>query len=406
MLACRGLDYLLRWYQFPPRLMPALRTPSQYFKSVRSALSRAQRTVLPSISCSPAREWFRSRLAIRRGRTHRWCHSYNANRLCRAFVPSSIAPWGEPRRVHELRTPTLEAIPGSWRLPRWPTRERASREARIAFKPWSYRLGLGRSVASQGAQRLDEALGDIMIPEPPTERAKAEESLDTVTRGYALIGDDRDACKAWRVSSKQICANLHGGILQDRASWKHRPDLSLDDVRSFLDASALEGLPLWLRRTAQKISAIRAPGLFPLVKSTCYSDQGERLCQNPLHSCWRRVVDSSGIPFSSGWKTVGRPARCYIQEVGASAELFDLNRLEPGLRRTLAQLSYTQTDKCRRCGTALECITIVVADADQAFEACYSVAVLPAWDQWCSLGAERGLATTVIFQKAARGGLG
>eukprot|EP00972_Heterocapsa_arctica_P021631 3180456-Heterocapsa_arctica.AAC.1 len=76
------------------------------------------------------------------------------------------------------------------------------------------------------------------------------------------------------------------GLLQDHATWKHRPDITLDDVTKYLWARASLGLPSWLRKSSS--SSCSPPSMFPLVKSKCYADSGEHICAKPGHSCWRR----------------------------------------------------------------------------------------------------------------------
>eukprot|EP00972_Heterocapsa_arctica_P034895 5136388-Heterocapsa_arctica.AAC.1 len=45
-----------------------------------------------------------------------------------------------------------------------------------------------------------------------------------------LVGDDRDAGKAWAMSDAQMFIGMMHGLLQDHATWKHWPDITLEDV--------------------------------------------------------------------------------------------------------------------------------------------------------------------------------
>ena len=50
--------------------------------------------------------------------------------------------------------------------------------------------------------------------------------------GRVIVGDDRDAGKAWMVSEVQMFINMIQGLLEDRATWLHRPDVTPDEVTS------------------------------------------------------------------------------------------------------------------------------------------------------------------------------
>eukprot|EP00972_Heterocapsa_arctica_P092223 13601336-Heterocapsa_arctica.AAC.1 len=65
------------------------------------------------------------------------------------------------------------------------------------------------------------------------------------------------------MSDVQMFIVMMNGLLQDHATWKHRPDIALDDVTKYLWARASLGLPPWLRKTSS--SACSPPSMFPLV---------------------------------------------------------------------------------------------------------------------------------------------
>ena len=169
---------------------------------------------------------------------------------------------------------------------------------------------------------------------------------------------------------------MASGMLSDPGTWCPRSDLHPDQVTSYMWARSKLGLPDWLRRS--NATACRPPSVFPLVKSKCYRDDGTRLCTKKAHSCWRRVIDCSGLPFARGWKAVARAARAVVKASKLTRELFNISHLRPELQACLLQLDAPPLCHCARCGAALPGITIVTADVDQAFEACSAASVLPA----------------------------
>ena len=139
-------------------------------------------------------------------------------------------------------------------------------------------------------------------------------------------------------------------------------------------------LTSWLRRGPAAM--LRAPSMFAHVKSKCFSAAGGKTCRKDGHSCWRRILDMSGVPYRSGWRTVARGVRGVVRAVGNSREPFKMATAVPELRCTdaVASLTSEPTCCCVKCGCHRQYkITVITADIDQAFEACRVDAVQPAW---------------------------
>ena len=129
------------------------------------------------------------------------------------------------------------------------------------------------------------------------------------------------------------------------------------------------GLPAWLRRGEP--GRVRSPSIFPLTKSRCFADDGTKTCVNPGHSCWRRVVDCSQVAWPRAWKAEAR---------GTRGRLRNCQFIPRSVRFIASRGIQVHSDRCWKCGTPLHQMSVVVADIDQAFEACESSAVMPAFE--------------------------
>ena len=65
--------------------------------------------------------------------------------------------------------------------------------------------------------------------------------------------------------------------------------------------------------------------------------------------------------------------------VAQGAKIFDISQLRFELDSTFRELDTPPSRCCWRCGCAMSCVSLITADVGQAFEACSSSAVLPAW---------------------------
>ena len=143
-------------------------------------------------------------------------------------------------------------------------------------------------------------------------------------------------------------------------------------------ALSLFGLPAWLQGGPAPEWA--APILFPLVKSKCYSDSGQRISEKPGHSCWRRILDVSRMPHAYGWRVIGRAVRGLLEATGASHELFNISHARGRLDRLVGAIIASPSPRRLRCGCPMDrCLAAATVDIDQAFEACSGDRVVAAW---------------------------
>ena len=83
---------------------------------------------------------------------------------------------------------------------------------------------------------------------------------------------------------------------------------------------------------------------------------------------------------------MGRAVRATVEFSGVTREVFSAAAAEPALQRLVRGLPRAAPGadghcRCGRCGVVLEGLQLVIADVDQAFEACQGHAFLPAWQQ-------------------------
>ena len=122
----------------------------------------------------------------------------------------------------------------------------------------------------------------------------------------------------------------------------------------------------------------RHPCLCSFVKSKCYGDDGSSLCKKEGHSCLRRVVDNSAVPFRRAWRVLG----CGIRRVLESlrGEVFNPSLAASALTRSLNTLS-CQSERCIKCNHVIpSSVSVFVADVGQAFECCNAAGVSRSWE--------------------------
>ena len=207
-----------------------------------------------------------------------------------------------------------------------------------------------------------------------TSWAELEVPLEAAVRdGDVFLADDREAKKAWCVDRQELLLCLTSQLLQDKHTWTHRPALQ----ETLLLTKSILGLPGWIRAGYRGVGDIRPACLFPSVKSKCFLDYGVWCCKVG-HSCMGRVIACS-VPHKMAWRSVARAVRTAARLGGPGCEFFDVSQLTFELDRKFQELDTPPSRCCWRCGCALSGVSLISADVDQAFEACSSSAVLPAW---------------------------
>ena len=382
-LARRTIQRLLRRLALPPLSVPPFCPPAQCKKVSRALrLAATMHAAVEGVRCEPAREWLHRHCRLAYGKVARWSDSVNANKICRTFtgyVPACSAA--------SLQASGLRAVRGVWRLPVWPKRTRLIRGVKRAWARWAKIAMLPARAVSVGYAMLHSKLRDSAVfPECPSIwrrlQGPLEETaafgLDWAQGGAAIIGDDRDVGKVWLLDPPAMMGYLEASLEQDGTNWRRRPDVSPSAAACWIEARGILGLPPWLRRWRSPQQTSRPPVLFPLVKSKCFSDRGFHICRKHLHSCWRRVIDCSSMPFSYGWKVMARAGRCALQSLGWGHELWNPTAAREAIDDMLAGLA-PLASHCSRCGCPLHHLTVITADVGQCFEACTPDVASRAW---------------------------
>ena len=342
---------------------------------VRGSVQAALAAVLEGIPCGPARRWMREHFRVRFGRTELWAHKVNASATFRrAHVHAEPHPPGCP-----LPFPIcLQALGGEWRLPRWPDAEAVSRALCREWMAWTGRLHMPSAIRHRGSRVLLTRAAAFRIPARPPlwqgQETHLQQQLRRV-RGQVLAADDRRPDRIWAGDRGQLMAYYLAAADAD-PGWHRQPQLTDADGRAWQWARAQAGLPVFLRPRAPSLGSTRSqdlsmPHSFPLIKSKCVAPDGVHTCRKLGHSCFRRVVDASQLLAKRGWKAVSRGARGVLRVACVSREVWDMRCARAELDAMMADLRAPATRDCCRCGRGLGGqLQLVIADADQAFEAC------------------------------------
>jgi hypothetical protein len=152
-------------------------------------------------------------------------------------------------------------VSGPWRLPRTAEYEEVFEEITDVFRVWSRAVHLPERTFHKAMaslhQRLEEARPEIdqFVWQFPEKRKVEEPIQAALAKKMTVVGDDRDSSKCWLVDTDELLLYLHDAMLNDHATWKLRPELSVHDVELLLWTKAELGLPGWLRRGRKQKSA-------------------------------------------------------------------------------------------------------------------------------------------------------
>ena len=365
----RKLDSMLVSYGLPPRVVKPLVVPSQLW-FMKGAFAKASFECISRIGSPAARRWVREHFRMVRGAAKRWRSAFSANKACQAVKREELRQLSPSQWHGLLRLGSLKKLPGVWRLPLWPEQSRIHSWLLNTWKRWA-KPRVQKQTFYKTTALLQRRMRDRLPQTIPPAWAQIEAGMcASVSAGGSSVitGDDKDSNIAWGLCAKEMVAYLLSTLLRD-ASWT-LTSVPLQEAKVFEIAKAMLALPHWLRRRAPAFQKVRVPHLFPLVKSSCFDPGGRRTCTKPNHSCWRRVVDSSSLPWRSGWKVISRATRGIIINGGGSQEVFDQKLLGQEVWESFERLTAPCLGVCWRCGVQMQRLTIVTGDVDQAFEAC------------------------------------
>ena len=253
----------------------------------------------------------------------------------------------------------------------------------------------------QASGGLHGVLQKLELPLPPVEWQCLEDSLrEGLRQGLCRVQDDKHPLKAWTCDGNELATAMVASIACDK-SWQLHPDISIESVRTLGYLKADLGIPWFLKSRVGPAPATGVPVLFPFIKSKCYDNAGRKTCSKPGHSCFRRVLDTSQVAFSSAWRTLGRGIRCVVADLNGH-EVFDASVAGSSLRMLLNSLEPC-TGHCKVCGCNL-CgdLQVYACDIDQAFEACSGATVSVAWAKISALFQARSQASWVQVRRGKK----
>ena len=182
-----------------------------------------------------------------------------------------------------------------------------------------------------------------------------------------------------------MAAHVLHGLAVD-PGWSFHRALDHTGVKLLGHVRAQLGLPWFLKATFKKVAKSTVPVIFPFVKSKCHAASGEQTCQQPGHSCCRRILDTCGSPLVRSWQVLGRGVRGVVQSLGGH-EVFAAREAGPRLRQVVDCLEPPCLDasgvpRCRRCNKeTLGHLNIYSCDIDQAFESCLGTNIPGCWER-------------------------
>ena len=226
----------------------------------------------------------------------RWADSVSSAPVCRAWSNVEVEGWSHGDLACAAMMPSLRAVSASWRLPRWLTNEAVGSCLERSCAKWGLALTLPQRAFWRALHTVARGAAALHLPPQPALWALEEQRMGLASSsGLAVVGDDRDHGKAWTVQPNELCLALLLAVLMD-PNWAIRKDLTGHDVLIYLVAQAMAVFPAWLRGAMG--TKLRAPYVFVLIKSKCFSDSGSKCCNKVNHSCMRRVFDMWGGSFS------------------------------------------------------------------------------------------------------------
>ena len=394
------LEKVLRRFQLPPLCVrPLVVHPILLSKlgQIRKLVKKALDTIVNGY----AQQWLLQHLQVVPGKKERWQDQVNCKQIFARFKRTDFLkkPAGALGLMAQCRS--LRAHQGAWRLPKWPSRKQVIGNLRSVWKSWSASHRLPLSATRAGKAVLESYLSSLQIPVCPGAWATCEVAMQkALAAGGCVTRDDKVPNKVWTSNAGEMVAATLQGIVTDPA-WKVHPWLSVHHLSVMGYVRGSLGVPWFLRSHRRHVST-RPPCLFAFVKSKCFSDTGEKVCQKDGHSCMRRVVDDSAIPYRGAWRVLGRGIRGVLEAL-QGREIFNPSVVAPVLEKSLLGLSCTSS-VCLACGRAMVApLTVVVADVDQAFECCDAVNVLRSWTI-VATEYQRGFGTSIQVKKGKRYG--
>ena len=122
----------------------------------------------------------------------------------------------------------------------------------------------------------------------------------------------------------------------------------------------------WLRRVNLAACDLRQSSL--LIKSKCRR-WNKNVCETWAFILAQGRGDCSQVPWPRAWKAVSRGTRGLLRTLNFSLQVFDLSKARHHIDEMVRGIQ-AHSDMCWKCGIPLHQVSVVVADIDQASEAC------------------------------------
>lgn len=182
-------------------------------------------------------------------------------------------------------------------------------------------------------------------------RAATVDELKRAVPPKVLMKDDRGPCKLWLCDVNEAFLHLIDAVRRDTAVWTRMHGIDRSFAERWYWTIPFLGLPSSLH---DKWKTCRVPTCWHLVKTKCWGDGCSHHCSKAGHSCWRRVIDCSGLPCPRGWRTLSRAARAIARLGRFPLEIWRLSYLRQGLEDMLQDLpSEDPSPCCLRCSSHL-----------------------------------------------------
>ena len=402
------LDKLLLRHRLPPVRIPPVVVPAFAAVASRRLITGMVWRASASLRTASARTWLRRHLSFTKGAQPRWSNVVNASKICRSFEKSSLTDLGDEELCSNFSTSSLSGLNALWKLPRWPTGRYIKSAVNTAWGAWGDVCRLPPMMIRRGRRVVDHACANVAALVPPfcpSEWQLLEDHLQQLVVSASdgiFFGDDKSATKLWSVKANELHCYMLSTLLST-PGWSITR-MSLQAALAYEVGRAKACLPPFLTRRPVTGNAA-PPSMFPLCKSKCFTDDGDKKCVVQGHSCMRRVIDCSRAPFRFAWRMISRGARGVIASVCVTHELFDLDMLRPMLDARLKALSHSDAGCCcarAGCASVLISPSVVVADVDQAFEACSAASVKPAWELFASLYQQKFDTSHIVVHRVTR----
>ena len=202
-------------------------------------------------------------------------------------------------------------------------------------------------------------------------------SSESSTDPLMLTCEDKDPSVLWVSSVARMALRMIRQFSLFPLRWSivrlvHR------HVDLFYRRLADSALPVRLRGLYNPVSCYTVPYLYDSVKRKCWCDgdddcilcglhpRDHRRCTKPIHSCLRNIVSFIRFPSRRLYKDIGRGFLFYVSYIWTSFAFPDLASAFVTISDSISKLQ--ASPRCLRCGSVLEGISLVSADAGQAHE--------------------------------------